>query len=274
MVSIHFARLFAFICFFSIALVTSPVAAQEDRERAKELYNEGAEAYYKQEFPVAIMKFKTGYDLDPDPMFLYNIALAYGRLGNYDEAFEYSERAAKDGLPEDASLKLGARLAAWSTVESSLDVVDDITAPDEGECSSDDDCVDGESCSAENICVAIPEAPPAEGLSGVGWAGVGLTTIGVGLVVGAVILDLGLDDDFEAYDQAVADGDTATANQLKDDIESTQSTGKILLYAGIGSAVVGGGLLVYDLLIDSGSATAVLPVVGRDYAGASLIMRF
>lgn len=73
-------------------LLLGPAAwAQDDtsQERARELYQNGRTLYEEGEYESAIMAFKQGYDLSKLPAFLYNIANAYERLGDFEQAIAY-----------------------------------------------------------------------------------------------------------------------------------------------------------------------------------------
>lgn len=275
----------AALAFFVAVLCTASAFAQDDKERAQKLYKEGAEAYYTDDYTGAIMKFKSGYALDPDPMFLYNIAVSYGRLGNFDEAYQNALQAEQDGLPREAADKNAARLNSWGLTLQATQIAERLGSTDESDgCTTDAECGEDMTCdTTRNVCqtngadlhVKNSETDSG-GLSALGWTGVALGVAGVGLITTSIILDAGLTSDFDALDQARASGDTQAQERLEEDIESTQSTGKILLFAGAGAAAVGITLLVIDLLSgDEESSTATFsPMVGPDQAGAIFSTRF
>lgn len=260
------------------------VAAQDERDRAQQLYKEGAEAYYTDDFPLAIMKFKSGHALDPNPMFLYNIAVSYGRLGNIDEAYDHAIEAREDGLPPEAADKNSARIESWQIALRSSEIAESIAGPGEAQaraCTTDSDCGGGMVCdTSQSACVGssadLTAGTTSESTLGtLGWTGIGLGIVGIGLVTTALVLDSSLSSDFDELDQARADGDQQRAEQLEADIESTQSTGQIMLFAGAGAAVVGGTLLVIDLLdSDEKESAQIVPMLGREQVGASFMTRF
>lgn len=267
-----------------IACVSTNAFAQDDKERAQKLYKEGAEAFYTDDYPLAIMKFKSGHSLDPNPMFLYNIAVSYGRLGNVDEAYRYAEQADEGGLPKEADHKNKARLRSWGTELAATSLAESIGGPTDAvaACTTDSECVGGETCDTDrNVCVASADVAASTttdsggGLGALGWTGVVLGTAGVGLVVTALVMDASLSSDFDELDAARAAGDRERAETLESDIESSQSTGKILLFAGAGAAVVGGTLLVIDLLdSEKGESASIVPLLGPNQAGAAFISSF
>jgi tetratricopeptide (TPR) repeat protein len=69
----------------------------------------GQDAYDLGQYDVAIEEFKRGYELQPEPAFLYNIAQAYRRLGQAKEALFFYKRYL--GLDPDS--KARAQVEAW-----------------------------------------------------------------------------------------------------------------------------------------------------------------
>lgn len=81
----------------SIVGTTSPVEAQqptdssedESQQRARQLFQNGAELYEEGWYEEAVLAFQEGYELSGAAPFLYNIANCYERLGNFDETLAY-----------------------------------------------------------------------------------------------------------------------------------------------------------------------------------------
>ncbi len=268
------------ILLVAVAFLFAASTAHAEESEAERLYKEGAEAYFQGEYAQAIIKFKRGNELDPNPMFLYNLALAYSKLGNVEEAESHAARAHKQGLPPQFADKNAARLLAFRMQLKSTELAKPVeVAVEEGTCEADTDCQGGEVCDLQSSqCVAVSSTPTesGSGLSGLGWAGIGAIAGGSGLILGAVIIDLGLSSDIDEYDRLVADGQTDEAESLKSDIEGSQSTGQILLFAGVGVATVGAALLIYDLMFasDSESTSAFYPTFDKDSAGVGFITTF
>ena len=63
-----------------------------DLERAKELYVNGQQLYGEGSYEAAILAFKEGYQLSKKPEFLYNIANAYERMGEFGQARDYLDQ--------------------------------------------------------------------------------------------------------------------------------------------------------------------------------------
>jgi len=64
-----------------LVLWSSSAFAQPNKVEAETAYNSGQSLYLKEDYEGAAKQFKTAYDLDPDPVYLFNIAQAL-RLGN------------------------------------------------------------------------------------------------------------------------------------------------------------------------------------------------
>jgi tetratricopeptide (TPR) repeat protein len=79
-----------------VATVCSAAAAQprakSPRDEAKEQYERGVVAYNVERFDEAIAAFTRAYELDPEPILLYNIAQARWKKGDNDRALFYYRR--------------------------------------------------------------------------------------------------------------------------------------------------------------------------------------
>ena len=79
-------------------LLPAPAAAQggaprdADDERARVLYENGAILYEEGRYEDAIEAWKQAYDLSDRPLFLFNIANALERIGEWGEALSYLNR--------------------------------------------------------------------------------------------------------------------------------------------------------------------------------------
>jgi tetratricopeptide (TPR) repeat protein len=80
-----------------------------DTERARVLYQEGAQLYAARKYQEAIVKFEQARALKAAPGLDYNIARAYDRLGNDAKAVEAYRRYVASG-PSDADV-VRARIA-------------------------------------------------------------------------------------------------------------------------------------------------------------------
>lgn len=70
-------------------------------ERARELADNGRELFRQGSFGAAIEAFEKAYELAADPNLLFNIALSYGRLEQWEMAIEALDRYRAYALPEE-----------------------------------------------------------------------------------------------------------------------------------------------------------------------------
>ncbi len=269
------------------ALVPAVATAQDDADRqqeAAELYKEGFDLYYAGEYAVAITKLKAGFELDPNAMFLYSISLSYSKLGNWDEALKNARKADEmGGMPDEVRDGNLGRMGAYMIAQRSEEVAEDIAKPDDAPdvCSTNDDCDEGYLCNIRiGACVERigpdPEEPGEPLFSPIGWAGVGVGALGIGLTTGAIIVSAGLKDDIEEHSRLL-DEDPDAADELGQQIRGRQTLGKVLLFSGIGAVAAGGGLVVYDLFFREDSdaeGSAMVPWFSTDGAGFSWVTRF
>lgn len=279
-----------FLCGAAIcaaALVASPAFAQTDAEKAAELYKQGLDLYFAEDFGVAITKFRAGYELDPNPMFLYSLSLCFAKLGNYPDALDHAARAAqkREMLPPEEAVKNDARIVAYATRVQTQTLADAKLAEARGgvkTCLTNADCSTGEVCNIRRgVCVAelpvdtSPARPPLlELFSPVGWAGVGAATVGTGLLIGGGFTSLAVKRNEDKLADASFDGDRV---ELADKITRQKSTGRVLVVGGAGLVLVGAGLIVVDLLVlrsDDAPGSTVAPVVSPHGGGLVWIGRF
>lgn len=221
-----------------------PAVAWAQAGEAQAHFEKGAEWYTAGEYSKAIVEFLKGYNLEPNAMFLYNVSLSYTKLGNYDEAMTYAERArAEQGMPDDVAVRNDARIAALSVQRSTTLAASRAT----------------------QVSVVEPEpvepAPEAGGFGVLGISGVVVGVAGLGLVGGAYVINSGVSEDIEALEGEANGGDRQRFDQLKSDIEGDQTLGQILLFSGLGLAAAGVTMVALELTDDEQPSTATLDVV-------------
>lgn len=245
------ARQLAAACAVCAALtaVAFPAAAQEDDAFAH--FDRGAELYFQGDYSKAIVEFKRGYEIEPHPMFQINIALAYWRLDNLDEAINHGEeaRAGADKLEDDVRTENQARLHVWRTTAKTRALAEAAHRRAEALARQE------QTVEASDTTTTEPEPEPLFGP--VGWAGVG--TAGAGVVSLGVwsVLELSLDDDVVAFREAGRAGDADRFDALRAELERKQRVARGVLFAGIGLSAVGGALIAYDLLAGAGTEVTV-----------------
>lgn len=74
---------------------------EADRERARDLFQQGAEAYQQGDFVKARDAFQAAYDLVPEQALLFNIATAELRLGDLPSACAHLRKYVIHGDPAD-----------------------------------------------------------------------------------------------------------------------------------------------------------------------------
>src|SRR5262245_5551211 len=72
-----------------LLLLAGTAAAQSAQEQAQAKYLEGKSHYDLAEWELAIDSFKEAYRLDPDPLFLFNVAQAYRMKHDCDQALTF-----------------------------------------------------------------------------------------------------------------------------------------------------------------------------------------
>jgi hypothetical protein len=94
------------------SLVETPAGAQSPgpQETAQQHYDRGAKLYNLGHFQEAIPDFEKAYDLDPSPIFLFNIAQSHRQLGNKERALffyrRYLEQAPKATNRDDVERRM------------------------------------------------------------------------------------------------------------------------------------------------------------------------
>ena len=203
------------------------------------------------EYNKAIVEFLKAYNAVPNALFLYNISLSYGKLGNVDDALAAALKARDgEGLDAETQNRNSARILAFRRAQSATDVASEMAALAEQ---------------------APPPPPPKENRFGaLGWTGVGLTVVGAGLTVGSFVIANSLSDRIDEYETAAANGDRTRYETLRSEIRNGQTVGQVLLFAGTGAAALGLVFVLTDLVNDGGErdvSAAVGPVPGGGFAG-------
>lgn len=244
-----------------LLLCASPAIAQDNVELAQKHFESGAEWYAQGEYAKAIVEFLKGHNLSPNAMFLYNISLSYAKLDNIDDALVAAERAIKEGgLPPDVAVRNEARIRAFQMNSTARSVSGSVNL-----------------ALNEKKTVVDPEPTPkaSSGFGALGWTGVALTTVGVGLGAGAMVLSSGVADDIASLKSEANGGDLIRYTELKSSIEDDQSTGQILVYAGAGLGAVGLTLILIELMSgDESSATSWYVGPHRDGFQAGFLKNF
>lgn len=286
-------KVFGTIALILCALSAAPAYAQSDQEKARELYSEGIDLYFAEDYGVAITKFNAGYQLDPNAMFLYSLSLCFSKLGNFPDALEHAERAKETGgMPTDVATKNDARLVSFSLLVRTEETAEFLLAerqkePEVPTCATNAECSEGEVCNMRRgVCVAeLPPQPKKTGkplFGPLGWAGVGASAVGIGLLVGGGVTSLSVAKNEERF-ELVSDPDNAEfdadeRDELLETLESQKSTGRILVLGGAGLTAVGIGLIIVDLVTkpsdDDKEAARLAPMLLPGGGGITLHFQY
>ncbi len=242
-----------------------------DAKKASKHFTLGAKHFYKKEYAQAIVEFLKAYEYKPDPMILYNLSLAHARLGNFADAYHAAVRASQmKGMPAKIVVKNNARIAAWGRAVEAQKVakrVVEAKAQAQARAKEQAQAKAKEQAQAkvktEHARRASTSALPADAdsitpgssthdahLNALGWTGVWVGVLGMGLAGYAGYVDMSMSDDLAAYKRAARDGDRSAYQSYKSDLDSRQTIGRIALYSGVACAAIGVTMLTVDLLGD------------------------
>lgn len=214
----------AVVCCFAWFGSTSVAQAQEGdaTQIAQTGFEEGAKAYLEERYEAAIVTWSKAYEIWPAAIIRYNMSLAAAKLENFGQALTYaSEARANTEVPLDEKYlaKLNANTQAWVARIRS-----------------------------EQIARRIFQQTPAElTLDWRGYTGIGVGTVGAGLIVTAVVMGLGASSDNEALGDSTSKAGYETS---RSDLEDKQVIGQVLLYSGAALFATGASLVVWDLFFD------------------------
>lgn len=77
---------------------TSAIPQEASKQQLFERHYQAALGFYEQaKYPEAIAEFEAAYEVDPQPLLMFNVAQAYRKSGHLEEALaKYREYLAKD----------------------------------------------------------------------------------------------------------------------------------------------------------------------------------
>jgi hypothetical protein len=100
----------ATIVLLCVTVVSAATRAQSASDSAQQHFDRGAKLYNLGHFQEAIPEFEKAYDLDPSPIFLFNIAQSHRQLGNKERALffyrRYLEQAPNAGNRDDVERRM------------------------------------------------------------------------------------------------------------------------------------------------------------------------
>jgi tetratricopeptide (TPR) repeat protein len=226
----------------------SPAApAASTSQEVERIFAEGAALYKAGKYRAAIERFENAYALFPEPNLLYNMARSYEALGEAEQALtKYrvcsTHPRATDELKQKAIAKIAVlESAQTSSATAAADPTASPSAPTTTTTTSTP--VTGATAPAQSA------GPPVLGIAG------GVTTaVGVaGAVTGGVLFYLGasthtaLQNDLDD-NPGVVPYTRAEAEALSADGTMQKTVGVVALTAGGALAVVGGSMLVMQMM--------------------------
>lgn len=257
-------RVSALIVALLLTLACSQGFAQskDDIRRAQQHFANGAEKFAAGEYAKAVAEFMSGHAIAPNAMFLYNVSLCYERLGNFDDALSAGKRAQEfEGMPPEVVVRNQARIHSFSVILASTQVASEMSAR-----------VETEGTEVTDPVVTQRTTTKPDGVTVLGWSGVALAAVGVGLILGGVATNSAIVADIETYEGAARNGDSAAYERLGTDIANKQKTGKLLYGIGFGAAGLGAALFVVDLFVGTKEVpvATISPVRGGAMVNAAV----
>jgi tetratricopeptide (TPR) repeat protein len=269
-------NLLKIVCFaFALAIVApaSSFAQGRGKPSAESYYKKGKKAYTLGHFDDAIAEFEKAYEIEPEPIFIFNIAQSHKQNGNYQRALFFYRRylqeapGANDRAEVEEKMRaLEAQLAEKSAAPKPISpppTSATVNAPQPPE-HAPSPLMSGPSSPPP---VAAVPSNPGRGLiiSGIVVGSAGVATIVGGILAGAHASSL--------HDDVTCTG--CTFDSGKDSSSSTYRTLSYVAY-GVGGAAVGTGaaLLILGATAKDNAPVAFTPWFGAGTTGAAFNGRF
>lgn len=262
---------------------STPASAQGDddeatRAAAASMYRLAVQQFKAGKFQQALDKLQEVYNLDPNPVILYNIGRCFEELGKLADAAEFFQKASADPeLPGALLAEIGKRLpkvlpALKNREARTLAVKAVSMGVGIGAERALEAYVDSESKGD----VIISDADNGRGFL---WGGSAASIVGAGLLGAAVFIDTGLADPIAELEDPATRTDRARTLSLQDSIASDQTTATVLYITGGVILVSGGAMVALSLMADESGqegegGLTFLPFLGGGQAGVVLGGRF
>lgn len=253
-----------------LAAPSLAIAAQDEprpeRAEASRLFNLGRIAFRAERYEEAILRWQESYALSKEPLILYNIGLAFEKLGDHRRALEHMREWREHAPPEEHD-KLDARIETLER-RARLDAA------------NDDDEESDEAAQAPAQPAEPDRAGAPAGLPPTTVAGFSLIGIGGAAVIAGVVVDIVAAVERPSEEEAciVSGSEQFCRHELRDDIERANT----LAIAGdatwIGGAVIAGVGLALVIATGFGDGedrdVAFSPLLSLDAVGMSATVRF
>lgn len=206
--------------------------SSDDIEKAQEYFDLGAQLYYEGEHSRAAVEFRRAHDIYPHPLFLFNMALSFQRLGRLEDALSVARQAREmeEKLPAEQDAQNKALIDGVETSLFGVAIIES-TAPTDPR---DDGGVE-----------TPPDVDAEPGLGALGWTGVGAAGLGVAALVGGGVVHSQLAKNREVYEPRFQrNPDSEVVSQLGDTIAAQETQRAALFISGASLAAIGTGLIV------------------------------
>ena len=222
-----------------VSICADGYADEESTARAQELFDEAAADYMAKRWDLAAVKFRKAYSYLPEALFLYNQAKALQKLDNHEVARGALIRARDQkerSLPPEIAAKVPAFLAELDASLAELEA-----QKKEGAVGVD--------------VVATTDSPleKEEEFGVFGWIGVGGLAAGSGLMIFGGLLAADISEESERLKTESGQ----TPEQFQSDRQAAQSdqdTARLVFYSGAGLALLGTGLVAWEIFSIKGEA--------------------
>lgn len=227
-----------------------PAEAPSDdvrKEAAKSMFRVALDAFKAGQYREALDKLKQVYELDPNPIILYNIGRSYEELGQLAEAADFFQRAVADAtLPEKLQAEIGRRLPVVLPVLKAREArLISSRSIGSGVVAATDKARSEALARAKGPDVIVkPKDEPNLVEDPLFWSGIGATALGGGLLVGAALIDNGLADPIDELMNPETRRNVARTEALQSQIDRDQLLATSF-YIGGGVLAVAGGVLLY-----------------------------
>jgi tetratricopeptide (TPR) repeat protein len=254
----------------SVAVAQEPAQRElSPDERARELYLRGDRLYAEGSYDEAIVALKDAYQLSARAPLLYDIANAYERLGQYEEALHYLNQYAPSA-PEHQRHIVLKRIRS---LEQRAEERRQREGPGSGPLAAAP-LADTSSPVAGSVSSGLEEEPgPPPPYLAYAIGGAGVLGIGAGLVLGLSAQQARSDAEAACVDNGSGVFCPASA---RDTLSSARHRAVAADIAwGLGLAALGVGVyLVLDASSESGASTALRSEATAAGAGVSLVQTF
>lgn len=265
----------AFVVATLVAFTLAPASAQaqdSDAEKAKKYYKKGIQAFHSEEYGMAITYLKRANSISPNSTLLFNISLAYSKMGKADEALPFAEKAAKrGGLPKDTTVKNLARINGYNVAIATQKMAESSSAQaSNGGETGGGSGTGGNTGGGGGSGGGGQQPPPKSDSNTLTWVGISTGVVGLGMIGGAVAISNNVAAKIDEKETAVNNGRLDEADTLHSEIQSQQTLGQILLYSGIAAAAGGTVMAIIDASSGSSEGQAVNVTGGPTSRGFSV----